>query len=185
LGYQYPLSQLASFAQDEQRRSHDYLREADLAGCQAILTIQRGPQPQSNRDTWGISLRYWAFKYLLPNRLENYLAQLVRVEIRPILAPQAQQCAPQAAYLQAHPQVAFSGAETWLDHLSVVNAILYLEGQHQRQNVPAAENGFYSDLLNQLLEAPAPSPQEQADLQAGGFDVLFYQRYQALRQLEN
>jgi hypothetical protein len=173
------LSALQRIQDGDLEEAYKFYRNLDLGGCQAILQVQRGPRPQSFRDGWGLSLRYWAFKYVLPAHLDDYLGDVTQLAVRPILAPQAQNCPAQRAYLAQQPDLEFmSGGElddypAWRAHMASVAAVLDWEAL-------GADSGgldpvLYLSLLDEALALP-DEPQAEG-LSAAGFDAPFVRRY--------
>lgn len=186
LSYRYPIRLVSLLGEDQNRRYYDYLRDLDIAGCQALLQIRRGPEPASFNDAWGLSLRYWAFKYLPGANLDTYLTNLVEIRIRRMLAPQAVQCRAQTAYLEAYPSAALSPTDQWVDHLLYLNVVLRLEQASQANDVPILENTTDLELQTRLLEQTAAqdlSAEQTRTLAELGFDVALYRRYQAIQAL--
>jgi hypothetical protein len=65
------------------------LADFDPAGCQAILTVRRGPEALSD---WRLSLQYFLSKYFRPDRMPEFLAEVINVQIEPFSAPEAASC---------------------------------------------------------------------------------------------
>ena len=61
----------------------------DPAGCQATLTIRQG-----NSDYSAITLvkRYFYFKFLVPKRMSDFLANVTQIQVQPLSSPLAVNC---------------------------------------------------------------------------------------------
>jgi hypothetical protein len=65
------------------------LSQFDPFGCQAILTIQRG---QAMLDDWALSLRYFYYRFLQPDKMSGFLSGVADINVQPITAPEAVHC---------------------------------------------------------------------------------------------
>ncbi len=68
-----------------------------LRGCAWRVTVEPGPRPASYRDTWGLTARYLAFRYLYPPGMDGYMAGVTEVTMQPIPSPFSTACAAQPA----------------------------------------------------------------------------------------
>lgn len=90
-------TQLAGAFQNDIGRALAYLRpfatyayllaDWDPAGCQARLIVRKGSWTGSDAAIAG---RYFYYKYLQPGKMNDYLFQLVNVEVEPLLPQPAQ-----------------------------------------------------------------------------------------------
>jgi len=65
------------------------LSDFDPAGCQAILTIRRGPDSSSNA---GMSMRYLFCKFFCKDSLAHFLHGVTDLQVEPISTPEAVSC---------------------------------------------------------------------------------------------
>jgi hypothetical protein len=145
------------------------LSEFDATRCQAILTIHQGPRPESYNDKLGLSARYFVFRYVLRNQLDDYLRDVTRLEFRRVLAPQATNCALQTAFLGEVSDDLFDPDQPYFQHTERIAAITRLERSALAPFEPLAP-----------LDASI-----QEALQAGDFDSDFYQLYQTFGYNQN
>jgi hypothetical protein len=66
------------------------LSELDRAGCQAVLTIKRGPA--ASPDAWKLAAHYLFAKLLEPEEMTRFLEGLTRIRVESISAPEARNC---------------------------------------------------------------------------------------------
>jgi hypothetical protein len=66
------------------------LSELDQAGCQAVLTIKRGPA--ASPDAWKLALHYLFLRFLKPEEMTRFLEGLTRIRVDSISAPEARNC---------------------------------------------------------------------------------------------
>jgi hypothetical protein len=87
---------------DQRAYTHDFLTQGlcyfndrynlsdfDSAGCQAILTIRRGPDSSSNVR---MSMRYLFYKFFRKDSLAHFLHGVTDVQVQPISTPEAVNC---------------------------------------------------------------------------------------------
>ncbi|MFP4321904.1 MAG: hypothetical protein ACLFTK_05565 [Anaerolineales bacterium] len=118
-----------------------YTQGVTPQSCQAVLTITPGDEPQRFNDPLGLTLRYYAFRAWGGAPLDSFLDNLLAVEIRPLLAPQASDCAAQAAYLQDQPGALADSPAAWGPYTAAVQSALAAERQlaHTRQSFRFAQ----------------------------------------------
>ena len=111
-------------------------------GCQAVLSIRRGPQPINFRNDLGLTFRYFVFKYSPFGSVDRYLQDVTDVRIRRILAPQASDCERQNDYLaQSEGEQLFLADTRWEVQKFRTDFIAFLE-RSVRDTVPERASPF-------------------------------------------
>ncbi|MFC1590912.1 hypothetical protein ACFL43_00140 [Thermodesulfobacteriota bacterium] len=68
-------------------------KDFDPKGCQANLTIRPGPEMQLGKNqSLDLTVRYFYFKFLFAEHLENFLSGVTDIQLQPIQASQAVNC---------------------------------------------------------------------------------------------
>jgi len=168
-----------------------YLDDFNPEGCQAILTIRRGPRPISFTDEVGLSVRYFLFKYLLPGQLDDYLSEVTSLNLRWIAAPAATECAPQNVLLEAtnsQDGFAFDPQTSTVEHENRLDQIIKLERLVEDADVKvefdqtiigllASKSADFDDVLENLEGSEVDSDLPKGQVEELGFDYTFYRNY--------
>lgn len=168
-------------------------------GCHLLVNIEEGPAPTEYDHTVGVSLRYFVFRYLLPDQMDAYLQDFVTLDMTRLPAPMATECPWQTAYLERFDDpylttnaeitsVAFSNQvdvalELLADDLLLPDSVV--DYVTERDLEPSAEQQalitdvWQSWLANICVDNTLDA--EQADhLATQEVNVLLYQLYRSL-----
>lgn len=166
-----------------------YLENLDIHGCQTLVIIEEGPAPNTYDHTWGVSLRYFAFKYILKGKMDTYLHDFTTLQVSRLPAPLATHCAYQRqyqerysdAYLEQEATGGFRGFTTY------VSAALRLMDVTLAPNIEPLEKQVTATLIKAGVENLEPPEHKLSDeqlqtLEALGVDTELYQMYRALAE---
>ena len=94
IGFDQGLRAIEPLVVDQRYFNERYnLADFDPAGCQAMLTIRRGPLVYSDA---GLSARYLFYRFFRSEgRLAKFLSGVTDVQVQPISAPEAVNCPTQ------------------------------------------------------------------------------------------
>ncbi len=83
--------QTAHLPSGELQKALFFLDQYDPAGCQARLTIRRS-DISATMGPFGLSRRYWYYRFIRPSEMDAFLRSLVTLQLMPINAPEATHC---------------------------------------------------------------------------------------------